>query len=170
MSGINKAQVWHLANHREWVKTGDNLLLFGVSGLGKTHLAAGLGFKLIEDDYCVKFMSANLLVQQLQLDKEELTLSDALMKLDKYNVLILDDIGYVQKTSEETSVLFELIAHRYERYSLIITSNQSFEEWGELFDNTVMTVATIDRLNHHAKILQCKGESYRRKEAQRNLS
>ena len=113
-------------------------------------------------------MSANLLVQQLQQAKEELTIRSS-MKLDKYSVLILDDIGYVQKTSEETSVLFELIAHRYERYSLIITSNQSFEEWDELFDNTVMTVAAIDRLIHHAKILQCQGESYRRKEAQRNL-
>lgn len=166
LEGIDKGQVWHLANHREWVKTGDNILLFGASGLGKTHLAAGLGYKLIEHGQRVKFMSANLLVQQLQQAKEELKLSEALMKLDKYSVLILDDIGYVQKTSEETSVLFELIAHRYERYSLIITSNQSFEEWDELFDNTVMTV---DRLIHHAKILQCQGESYRRKEAQRNL-
>jgi DNA replication protein DnaC len=169
LEGIDKGQVWHLANHREWVKTGDNILLFGASGLGKTHLAAGLGYKLIEHGQRVKFMSANLLVQQLQQAKEELKLSEALMKLDKYSVLILDDIGYVQKTSEETSVLFELIAHRYERYSLIITSNQSFEEWDELFDNTVMTVAAIDRLIHHAKILQCQGESYRRKEAQRNL-
>jgi DNA replication protein DnaC len=169
LEGVDKGQVWHLANHREWVKTGDNLLLFGASGLGKTHLAAGLGYKLIEHGQRVKFMSANLLVQQLQQAKEELKLSEALMKLDKYSVLILDDIGYVQKTSEETSVLFELIAHRYERYSLIITSNQSFEEWDELFDNTVMTVAAIDRLIHHAKILQCQGESYRRKEAQRNL-
>lgn len=169
VGGIDKGQVWHLANHRKWVKTGDNILLFGASGLGKTHLAAGLGYKLIEHGYRVKFMSANLLVQQLQQAKEELKLSEALMKLDKYSVLILDDIGYVQKTSEETSVLFKLIAHRYERYSLIITSNQSFEEWDELFDNTVMTVAAIDRLIHHAKILQCQGESYRRKEAQRNL-
>jgi len=169
LEGIDKGKVWHLANHREWVKTGDNILLFGASGLGKTHLAAGLGYKLIEHGQRVKFMSANLLVQQLQQAKEELKLSEALMKLDKYSVLILDDIGYVQKTSEETSVLFELIAHRYERYSLIITSNQSFEEWDELFDSTVMTVAAIDRLIHHAKILQCQGESYRRKEAQRNL-
>ena len=115
-------------------------------------------------------MSANLLVQQLQQAKEELKLSDTLMKLDKYSVLILDDIGYVQKTSEESGVLFELIAHRYERFSLIITSNQSFEEWDQLFDNTVMTVAAIDRLIHHAKILQCQGESYRRKEAQLNQS
>ena len=111
-------------------------------------------------------MSANLMVQHLQQAKGALKLSEALMKLDKYSVLVLDDIGYVQKSSEETSVLFELIAHRYERYSLIITSNQSFEEWDQLFDNTVMTVAAIDRLIHHAKILQCEGESYRRKEAQ----
>lgn len=170
VSGLDKSQVWHLANHREWVKTGDNILLFGASGLGKTHLAAGLGYKLIEHGHRVKFMSANLLVQQLQQAKEELKLSEALIKLDKYSVLILDDIGYVQKTSEESSVLFELIAHRYERYSLIITSNQSFEEWDQLFDNTVMTVAAIDRLIHHAKILQCHGESYRRKEAKINLS
>ncbi|MFM2663493.1 IS21-like element helper ATPase IstB [Vibrio mediterranei] len=170
VSGVDKEQVWHLANHRKWVKTGDNLLLFGASGLGKTHLAAGIGYKLIEHGHRIKFMSANLLVQQLQQAKEELKLSDALMKLDKYSVLILDDIGYVQKTSEESGVLFELIAHRYERFSLIITSNQSFEEWDQLFDNTVMTVAAIDRLIHHAKILQCQGESYRRKEAQLNQS
>ncbi|WP_346330449.1 IS21-like element helper ATPase IstB (plasmid) [Vibrio parahaemolyticus] len=170
VSGVDKEQVWHLANHRKWVKTGDNILLFGASGLGKTHLAAGIGYKLIEHGHRVKFMSANLLVQQLQQAKEELKLSDALMKLDKYSVLILDDIGYVQKTSEESGVLFELIAHRYERFSLIITSNQSFEEWDQLFDNTVMTVAAIDRLIHHAKILQCQGESYRRKEAQLNQS
>ncbi|WP_327198075.1 ATP-binding protein [Vibrio tasmaniensis] len=100
LGGIDKGQVWQLANHREWVKTGDNILLFGASGLGKTHLAAGLGFKLIEHGQRVKFMSANLLVQQLQLAKEELRLSEALMQLDKHNVLILDDIGYVQKTSE----------------------------------------------------------------------
>ena len=169
VDGVNRSQVWHLADNREWVKTGDNLLLFGASGLGKTHLAAGLGYKLIEHGHRIKFMSASLMVQQLQQAKEALKLSEALMKLDKFSVLILDDIGYVQKTSEETSVLFELIAHRYERYSLIITSNQSFEDWDQLFDNTVMTVAAIDRLIHHAKILQCKGESYRRKEAQLKL-
>ena len=169
VKGINQNQVWHLANNTEWVKTGNNVLLFGASGLGKTHLAAGISYKLIEHGHRVKFMSANLMVQHLQQAKGALKLSEALMKLDKYSVLVLDDIGYVQKSSEETSVLFELIAHRYERYSLMITSNQSYEEWDQLFDNTVMTVAAIDRLIHHAKILQCEGESYRRKEAQLNL-
>ena len=145
-------------------------MLFGASGLGKTHIAAGLGYRLVEQGHRVKFMSASLLVQHLQKAKEELRLPEALVKLDRFAVLILDDLGYVQKSTEETSVLFELIAHRYERYSLIITSNQSFEDWDKLFSDTVMTVAAIDRLIHHAKILQCKGESYRRKEAQNKLN
>ena len=80
-------------------------------------------------------------------------------------MLIVDDIGYVKKTEQETSVLFELIAHRYERHSLIITSNQSFEDWDELFTDTTMTVAAIDRLVHHAHIIQLIGGSYRRKTA-----
>lgn len=169
VEGVSKEQVWHLVDHTEWLKTGDNILLFGASGLGKTHIAAGLGYRLVEQGHRVKFMSANLLVQQLQKAKEQLKLSEVLAKLDKYAVLILDDLGYVQKSTEETSVLFELIAHRYERFSLIITSNQSFEDWDKLFGDTVMTVAAIDRLIHHAKILQCKGESYRRKAAQNKL-
>jgi len=170
VEGLSKEQVWHLADHAEWLKTGDNILLFGASGLGKTHIAAGLGYRLVEQGHRVKFMSASLLVQQLQKAKEELRLSEALVKLDRFAVLILDDLGYVQKSTEETCVLFELIAHRYERFSLIITSNQSFEDWDKLFSDTVMTVAAIDRLIHHAKILQCKGESYRRKEAQNKLN
>ena len=170
VEGLAKEQVWHLATQAEWVKTGDNILLFGASGLGKTHLAAGIGYKLVEQGHRVKFISASLLVQQLQKAKEEFRLSEALIKLDKYAILILDDLGYVQKSTEESSVLFELIAHRYERFSLIITSNQSFEDWDKLFGNTVMTVAAIDRLIHHAKILQCKGESYRRKEAQNKMN
>jgi DNA replication protein DnaC len=92
-------------------------------------------------------------------------LQDELVKLDKYSLLIVDDVGYVRKTEQETSVLFELIAHRYERHSMIITSNKSFEQWDELFDNSTMTVAAIDRLVHHATIIHCEGESYRRKTA-----
>ena len=121
VDGLTKEQVWHMATQVDWVKTGDNILLFGASGLGKTHLAAGLGYKLVEQGHRVKFMSASLLVQQLQKAKEELRLSETLVKLDKYAVLILDDLGYVQKSTDESSVLFELIAHRYERFSLIIT-------------------------------------------------
>ena len=97
--------------------------------------------------------------------KRHLRLQDELVKLDKYSLLIVDDVGYVRKTEQETSVLFELIAHRYERHSMIITSNKSFEQWDELFDDSTMTVAAIDRLVHHATIIHCEGESYRRKTA-----
>jgi DNA replication protein DnaC len=107
-------------------------------------------------------------VQQLQQAKQHLRLQDELLRLDKYNLLIVDDVGYVRKTEQETSVLFELIAHRYERHSMIITSNKSFEQWDELFDDSTMTIAAIDRLVHHATILHCEGESYRRKMAMSN--
>lgn len=104
-------------------------------------------------------------MQQLQKAKQQLQLEDQLIKLDKYALLIIDDVGYVRKTKQETSVLFELIAHRYERHSMIITSNKPFEQSDELFDDTSMTVAAIDRLVHHATIINCEGESYRRKAA-----
>ena len=167
VKGVSKEQLTHLVVHREWIKTGDNILLFGASGLGKTHLASAIGYKLIEAGHRVKFMSASTLVQQLQRAKQELKLSEHLTKLDKYEVLLIDDIGYVKKSTQETSVLFEFIAHRYERHSIVLTSNQSFEDWDKLFDDTVMTVAAIDRLVHHAKILHCEGDSYRRKQIEK---
>jgi|TARA_R110000737_G_scaffold352400_1_gene398253 DNA replication protein DnaC len=165
IEGLNKARMYELADNHDWVRQGANLLLFGASGVGKTHLASSLGYSLIEAGTRVKFYSASALVQQLQEAKQSLKLQDALNKLDKYPALIIDDIGYVKKTEQETNVLFELIAHRYERHSLIITSNQSFEDWDELFTDTTMTVAAIDRLVHHAHIIQLTGESYRRKTA-----
>jgi DNA replication protein DnaC len=163
VEGVSQPQIKALIESPAWVKTGDNLLLFGASGIGKTHLASSIGYGLVEAGIRVKFSPASSLVQHLQKAKQGFRLEDALLKFDKYAALILDDIGYIRKTDQETSVLFELIAHRYERNSLVITANQSFEDWDELFDDTVMTVAAIDRLVHHAKILQCKGESYRRK-------
>jgi DNA replication protein DnaC len=165
IEGLNKARMYELADNHDWVRQGANLLLFGASGVGKTHLASSLGYSLIEAGTRVKFYSASALVQELQEAKQLLKLQDALNKLDKYPALIIDDIGYVKKTEQETNVLFELIAHRYERHSLIITSNQSFEDWDELFTDTTMTVAAIDRLVHHAHIIQLTGERYRRKTA-----
>lgn len=165
VQGVTLPHIRQLIEQPDWVKRGDNLLLFGASGLGKTHLASGIGYGLIEAGIRVKFMAATTLVQSLQQAKEALRLTEALLRLDKYAVLIIDDLGYVRKTEQESSVLFELIAHRYERHSLIITSNQDFEHWDKLFEDTMMTVAAIDRLVHHATILQCEGESYRRKAA-----
>ena len=113
----------------------------------------------------MKFTSSTALVQQLQKAREGLGLEDALKKLDKYELLILDDIGYVKKSDRESQVLFELIAHRYERSSLLITTNQAFSEWDSIFGDNMMTVAAIDRLVHHADIYKIEGESYRKKEA-----
>lgn len=162
-SGINKNQITVLAQQRQWVNQAENILLFGASGVGKTHLACAIGYALIEQGIRVKFTTATAITQTLQQAKEDLTLGEILTRMDKYSVLIVDDIGYVKKSSQETQVLFELIAHRYETGSLIITSNQPFSAWDEIFDDNMMTVAAIDRLVHHATILEVQGESYRKK-------
>lgn len=163
VQGVNPTQLYDLLRQTSWLKAGHNILLFGASGLGKTHLASSMGYQLIEQGRRVRFISATALVQQLQLAKQQFQLQSELQKLDVYEALIIDDVGYVRKNEQETSVLFELIAHRYERFSTIITSNKSFEQWDELFDDTTMTVAAIDRLVHHATIIQLTGESYRKK-------
>jgi DNA replication protein DnaC len=113
----------------------------------------------------VLFIRTTDLVQRLQVARRDLELEAAISKLDKYQLLILDDIAYVTKDQAETSVLFELIAARYERRSLLITANQPFGEWGKIFSDQAMTLAAIDRLVHHATILEMNVESYRRKAA-----
>ena len=153
----------------DWVHQARNLLLFGASGVGKTHLAAAIGHGLTEQGIRVRHYTTTALVQQLQQAREQLQLEDALQKLDKYRVLILDDFGYVKKSDQETYVLFELIAHRYETGSLIITSNQPFSEWDSIFPDEMMTVAAIDRLVHHANLIEVRSDSYRRKAAMRQM-
>jgi DNA replication protein DnaC len=150
------------AQSTTWLQTASNLLIFGPSGTGKTHLSTALGRSMIELGKWVKFLSATTLVQQLQQAKLHLQLPAFLVKLDKYDLLIVDDLGYVKKSETETSVLFELIAHRYERKSLLITANQPFSQWDSIFSDSMMTVAAIDRLVHHATILEMQAESFRK--------
>jgi DNA replication protein DnaC len=165
ISGVTAQQLQQKINRREWLTQGHNLMLFGASGLGKTHIAAAIGHALIAQSVRVKFTNSTALVQQLQKAREALSLDEALKKLDKYELLILDDIGYVKKSDSESQVLFELIAHRYERNSLLITTNQAFSEWDSIFGDNMMTVAAIDRLVHHADIYKIEGDSYRKKQA-----
>ena len=124
-----------------------------------------LGFALVENGWRVLFTRTTDLVQKLQVARSELALESMIAKLDKYHLIILDDLAYVRKDQAETSVLFELISARYERRSLLITANQPFGEWGKIFPDPAMTVAAIDRLVHHATIFEMNVESYRRRAA-----
>lgn len=164
LSRENKALLARLRQDMDWAQHADNVLLIGPSGTGKTHIASALGHKLIEQGVRCKLFPAIALVQQLQQAKRDLDLMSAMTKLDKYRVIIIDDIGYVKKTDAETQVLFEFIAHRYESGSLIITANQPFSSWDQIFPDSMMTVAAIDRLIHHATIIELEGESYRKKQ------
>src|ERR1700684_1799838 len=162
---VSKAQVMALASGDAWLAKGSNILLFGPPGGGKSHLSAALGLALVENGWRVMFARTTDLVQRRQVARRELALESTIAKLDRYDLLILDDIAYVTKDQAETSVLFELIAARYERRSLMITANQPFGEWGKIFPDQAMTLAAIDRLVHHSTILEMNVESYRRREA-----
>jgi DNA replication protein DnaC len=139
--------------------------MFGPPGGGKSHLAAALGLALVENGWRVLFTRTTDLVQKLQSARRDLQLEAAIAKLDKYHLLILDDLAYVSKDQAETSVIFELIGARYERRSLLITANQPFGAWGKIFPDQAMTLAAVDRLVHHATIFEMNVESYRRREA-----
>jgi len=162
---VNMSQINALAAGGSWLDKGANILAFGPPGVGKSHLSAGLGQALVEKGYRVLFTRTTDLVQRLQAARRDLSLESLMEKLDKYDLLILDDISYVRKDQAETSVLFELISARYERRSLLITANKPFGQWDEIFPDKAMTVAAIDRLVHHAVILEINTESYRRKTA-----
>ncbi|MCX8252301.1 MAG: IS21-like element helper ATPase IstB [Dehalococcoidia bacterium] len=144
-----------------------NVLAFGLPGTGKTHAMAAVGHALVDAGRPVLFCPAFKLVQELLVAKRDLLLPRALRKLDKFEVLILDDIGYVQQNTEEVEVLFTLLAERYERRSLMITSNLVFSEWDQIFKNPMTTAAAIDRVVHHSTILEFDVESYRTAQATR---
>ncbi|HEU0072740.1 MAG TPA: IS21-like element helper ATPase IstB [Dehalococcoidia bacterium] len=162
---ISKAQVMALAAGDTWLEKAANLLIFGPPGGGKSHLGAALGLALVENGWRVLFARTTDLVQKLQTARRDLQLEAAIARLDKYHLLILDDLAYVTKDQAETSVLFELISARYERRSLLITANQPFGEWGKVFTDQAMTLAAVDRLVHHATIFEMNVESYRRRAA-----
>lgn len=150
-----------------FVERANNVLLFGRPGVGKSHLACALGHALVAAGISVLFLPAYQLVQQLLAARRDLDLPRALRGLDAYEVIVLDDLGYVQQSPDEAEVLFTLMAERYERRSLIITSNLVFSEWDRIFKNPMATAAAIDRLVHHATIIEIDRDSIRAEEAKR---
>ena len=162
---VSKAHVMALATGDSWLEKGATILLFGPPGGGKSHLGSAIGHALIDAGYRVLFTRTGEIVQKLQVARQSLQLPSALAKLDRFDLIILDDLSYVRKDQAETSVLFELIAERYERKSLLITANQPFSGWNDVFPDPGMTVAAIDRLVHHSTIFELNVESYRRRTA-----
>ena len=144
-----------------FVEHKENILAFGNPGSGKTHLLCAIGQELIRSGRKVYFAPCSLLVQELLKAKQELQLSRILKKLSRYDALIIDDIGYVQQDRSEMEVLFTLLAERYERGSVMITSNLPFSQWEQIFKDPMVTAAAIDRLVHHSVILELNIESYR---------
>lgn len=144
-----------------FVERGENLLAFGLPGRGKTHVVAAVGHELIQRGYRVLFTPTFALVQRLLAAKRDLRLERELAALDIYHAVILDDIGYVQQSRDEMEVLFTFLAERYERKSVLITSNLVFSDWIRIFKDPMTTAAAIDRLIHHAVIVEMTGVSYR---------
>jgi len=162
---VSKAHVMALAEADSWIGQGHNLLAFGPPGVGKTHVIAGIGHALIDRGYKVLFVRTSEIVQRLQAARRDLRLPAELTKLDRFDLIVLDDLSYARRDQAETSVLFELIAERYERKSIALTANAPFSAWDEVFPDKAMTIAAVDRLVHHATILEMNVDSYRRRAA-----
>ena len=142
-----------------FLKRCENVLVFGNPGSGKTHLLCAIGHQLIEQGRRVLFVSCSQLIQDLLIAKRDLEMSKLLKKLSRYDAIIVDDIGYVQQSRQEMEVLFTLLADRYERGSLMITSNLPFSKWEQIFKDPMVTAAAIDRLVNHSAILALNIES-----------
>jgi DNA replication protein DnaC len=150
-----------------FVERGENLLAFGLPGRGKTHVVCAIGHELIRRGYPVLFTPTYALVQRLLAAKRDLRLEKELAALDAFDAVILDDLGYVQQSRDEMEVLFTFLSERYERKSVIITSNLVFSEWDRIFKDPMTTAAAIDRLVHHAVIVEMTGPSIRNEEAKK---
>lgn len=148
-----------------FVEQAQNILAFGLPGRGKTHVLCAVGHALVERGYRVLFIPAYQLIQRLLAAKQALRLEKELHKLDSFTAIIVDDIGYLQHSRAEMEVLFTFLAERYERKSVLISSNLVFSQWDRIFQDPMTTAAAIDRLVHHAIILEMTGPSFRTEQA-----
>jgi DNA replication protein DnaC len=163
---LDRRQVRELAG-LSLVERAHNVVILGPPGVGKTHLAVALGVKAVEAGFTVLFMTLETLMTRLVKAKHENRLERALKQLTYPKVLIIDEVGYLPLSRDEASLFFRLVVRRYERASLIVTSNKSYLDWGEIFNDHVLATAILDRLLHHSTTLNIKGESYRLKEKRR---
>jgi DNA replication protein DnaC len=163
---LDRRQVRELAG-LSFVERAHNVVVLGPPGVGKTHLAVALGVKAVEVGYSVLFHTLESLMTRLNRAQHENRLEATLKQLTYPRLLILDELGYLPLSHNEASLFFRLVVRRYERGSLIVTSNKSFLDWGEVFNDQVLATAILDRLLHHATTLNIKGESYRLKEKRR---
>lgn len=163
--GLSQSRLKELAEG-DCLDNCENILVFGSCGTGKTHLAVALGREWCLRGRKVLYSTAAALVQQLLASKRDLSLNQLIKTLDKYEALIIDDISYIPQTRDETDVLFVLLAERYETRSVVITSNLPFSQWDSIFKDPMTTRAAVDRLVHHATILELVGDSYRQAQAQ----
>jgi len=145
----------------------ENILAFGNPGSGKTHLLCAIGQELVRQGRKVYFTPCSTLVQELLLAKRELQLPRILKRLAKFEAIIIDDLGYVQQDKKEMEVLFTLLADRYERASIMLTSNLPFSQWESIFKDPMVTAAAIDRLVHHSVILELNISSFRMEQAKK---
>jgi DNA replication protein DnaC len=163
---LDRRQVKELATAR-FVELAHNVVILGPPGVGKTHLAVALAIKAVEAGYSALFLTLESLMTRLVRAKYENRLERALQQLSYPKLLIVDEVGYLPLSREEASLFFRLVVRRYERASLIVTSNKSFLDWGEIFNDQVLATAILDRLLHYSTTLNIKGESYRLKEKRR---
>jgi DNA replication protein DnaC len=152
-----------------FLKRTENVLIFGNPGSGKTHLVCAISRDLINQNRRILFTTCSILVQELLIAKRDLLLPKVLKKFAKFDAIIIDDIGYVQQAREEMEVLFTFLADRYERSSIIITSNLPFSKWDQIFKDTMITAAAIDRLVHHSVIVEMNIKSYRMENAKKKI-
>ncbi|MBI4827045.1 MAG: ATP-binding protein [Nitrospirae bacterium] len=160
--GLKEKEVIKLSS-LEFIEQKDNVILLGPPGVGKTHLAVGLAMKACMARYRVLFTTAQRLIEDLMLSKRDGSLMERLMAYSRLHLLIIDELGYMPITKDQANLLFQLISMRYEKGSVILTSNYNFDEWGKVFDDNVVASAIIDRLVHHASIFYITGSSYRLK-------
>jgi DNA replication protein DnaC len=151
----------------DFVARAENVLAFGMPGRGKSHTICAIGHELVQRGISVLFVPTYRLVQRLLVAKRDLMLELTLRRLDRFDVVILDDLGYVQQEREEMEVLFTFLAERYERRSVMITSNLVFSQWDRIFKDAMTTAAAIDRLVHHSIILELTGKSFRSESAKK---